>query len=487
MNEFETRARAAGRAVRDAVRDTHPLAATELTPPRRRSSARALLIAAAAVLAVAIIGTSLIGPNDPPSAAEVAAFCDTVRRGATDANDQTAHLQRMLQLAPDEFKDDITVLAKWAEDLSKATTEQRKEFEASSERLSAWAGVECYPDAAQPNADAAQQRFAPSALPEGTKICFVLNELPRSPSRATNDTITIYGDSTLPDPYAGPLLATATSTNGLLVNSEREAQPVAVIGHPDAVSGQIAGTNGNALATGTGIQWQIPVSGATSVGILARGEPIESQLPDLAAHVIQSDSDARLDDAYLPPNFTVLHSGPMEPIRDPLNIRLGITFEVNAAENGTALVDSASAGVAWNGTVLTDQAFQATRFFAENAANRTIAGKPALIWDVSGSEQDHESLARWKESDNVTISAGAFGGDRASRRQDLEALIATMHRLDRTEWVNLVRQFSYCGSLSRISHTSSESKTSSGTTLIDATTSTSSPGSTATTSGPVGP
>ena len=220
MNDFESRARAAGRAARDAVDDIPTV--TALRPRSSRGPIRALAIAAAVVI-VAVAGTA-IGVNqraDGP-ASDVTSFCTEVSNNLsvpTDVmtNEQNGSVKRSstgasveyLRDAPPEIRDDALELLRAQEINGTPRLGARQRF-------LRWYQLRCFPLAAQPDASPDQQRFAPP-LSSAFAACNAGNRLPAvdqyNAAHPNTDRITILGDMNAPDPYGGRMMGLASSSD----------------------------------------------------------------------------------------------------------------------------------------------------------------------------------------------------------------------------------------------------------------------------------
>ena len=192
MTDFETRARAAGRAVREAVAQPP---ATEHSRGSR-GPIRALAVAAA-ITTVAVIGTAAIVKNrdtHPASLSpEVEKFCAEFRYESL----AKGKAERLAELAPDAIRADIQrLLAASRVQETRGTQMSDPVFVDAETRYLNWVAINCYPEAATSNAAPEWERFAPQPMTD-INPCIVLNRVQRPGGllgTTGNGIATIYGD-----------------------------------------------------------------------------------------------------------------------------------------------------------------------------------------------------------------------------------------------------------------------------------------------------
>ena len=447
MNDFESRARAAGRAARDAVDDIPSM--TALRPRSSRGPIRALAIAAAVVL-VAVAGTAIaVNQRAAGPASDVTNFCaqiaadasqptDTVTNETTgkSATSRQPNADEYLRDAPSEIRD--VALA-----ILSDRRHNRPVDRANSQLLLNWFEVRCYPNAALPGAGAENQRFAPLPAPPGVSICSATNRFPLGDAGTrtsdTYGTIAIFGDSTLSDPYSAPMIGLAASKEEVFRDDET-ATPVAIPGHPDAVISAMSSAFSNRLAGSQVISWR---DGDRNIGVLGRSYGAErtAQLIAIASRVTITKSEPQLAADALPTLFQQIHRGPL--------IGLSILTAASSPTSSFSLYGS-EARLQMSGTLMasdTDSAFEAIRFFAPAVARVTVGRTAALLGPVVGSRSGSSSVevARWTMPGGVVLTALSLPGATSVAAPDLRSVIGATRRLDRDEWENLVNGSTGCG------------------------------------------
>jgi hypothetical protein len=461
VTDFESRARAAARAVHDLVASDDapadaPAVDTVAVPPRKRPVLPALLAAAAVVLVAAIVGgVMLANRDDGPTAAEVAAFCDAATRSMTGS---TGFDKQLVDLAPDEIRADAQVVAANARTTDQTEPAQLRRLEESGSRFLAWIETNCYPAAAQANAAPADQRFAPVPLPDGTRPCFVTNGMPNRAADDLRSHVIVYGDPAAADPWSGPLLAVLTGVVAeTAINSAVQTTPTG--GPPQSTTGQLSDPAGGTIANSSTLTW--PRHGTNRNVTLVSRNLAGADLPGIASQIEASDQDAILPTS-VPSGLTLLYDGDLPIADSALSGGAGATFSVSAgtADGRSAPGVPGSPGALWSGFVGDQQTVDATRLLVGTATERTIAGRRVLLWDGSGSyTRTQAASARWAEPDGVVITANVVGDDAPTKIADL---VGSMRKLDREQWTDLTKQFSYCGLLSSRAGSAASRGTSSG-------------------------
>ncbi len=318
MTDFETRARAAGRAMREVVAEPPATTGPARTP---RGPVRALAVAAA-ITAIAVIGTAVIvksrGNHPASMSPEVAAFCADIERsgstpsdvaagepGGTGTRSGTKPSLQYLRDTPAEIRSvALAVLA--------ADEAGQPPAGADSQALLNWYGVACFADAAQPDAAPDQQRYAPGPGADNFKVCSATNR-PRAAdtyaaAHPAYGHITIFGDASVSDPYDAPMIGLAVSTEEGF-RDDATVRPVRIRDHSDAVISDLTGPFGARLKRGgLVISWS---DGKQTVGVLGRGyrPEREAELIALADRVTVNGSRAHLPSADLPESYMEVFDG----------------------------------------------------------------------------------------------------------------------------------------------------------------------------------
>ncbi len=448
MNDFDARARTAARAVHDLVASDTTLAVDTVTvPPRRRGTMRALLAAAAVVVVAAIVGGVIVTNRDGgPTAAEVSAFCDAVTTAMTDT---TGLSRRVVDLAPEEIRADAEVVARNHTVPPNSDAAAYRALETSGGRFLAWIETNCYPAAAQPGAAPADQRFAPVPFPAGTRPCFVTNgnAIAGGSARQAPSHLTVFGDPRLADPWSGPLLALVVGHDADQLLTDEQA--VGVPGIADARTGPVADASRQPIPDSRGIAWTDESTGGDSVAVLARNGG-SADLESVAATVVRGPSGYRLGST--PAGTSVLFDGDLPSVvTSPLGGSLDTTFAVTAATDTETVTPIGSGGI-WSGSVGGQPEVDAARLQLVEPTIRTIAGRSVLEWDTSVqySTATGSTTVRWAEPSGVVLTATVSGADAGGRERRITDLVTSMKQLNREQWTDLTKQFSYCGMLSTL-------------------------------------
>lgn len=448
MNDFESRARAAARGVHDLVASADaPTVDTVAVPLRKRHTIRALLAAAAVVLVAAIVGGVIVTTKDDgPTAAEVTAFCDFMhQRTAHPEND--FDLERATALAPDEIRSDVSDGLR-DHDLGSAGRETIVRVQTSLSRVAAWYETNCFPAAAQPGAAPADQRFGPGPTSRSATPCYVLNGSATPRMADFPGHIVIYAGS------SGSLLAVATTDTSLVDDG---ALSVDVAGIEGARVGSAADIQGRVLPQSQAIEWD---GAHHSIALLTRRIAGPLPLGDLARQVTDTGDRADLPADAVPNGMTRLYDGPLDAIR-PDTGATGPTATFSVTTGTAPLLPNGlgtGTGSVWSGALGDRAAVDATALFVPLAHRETLGGRDVLTWQVTGeSEAASADFARWAEPGGVVLTVVTYGADADARRTQLTEAVGSMRKLDRDQWTDLTRQFSYCGALTTLGRAESSS------------------------------
>lgn len=447
MNDFEFRARAAARAIRDAI-DT-PVSLTT-RPTKSRGPIRALAVAAI-VTAVTVIGTALIvnaRHTDGP-ASDVTSFCghvDALISHPVTPTDNEPQSVEWLRDAPTEIHDvALAVLA--------AQAQHRTVARPDSTRFLNWYEVNCFPDAAQPNAGPAQQRYIPGGPTTLFNVCGAYNG-PRVADNVSDGFlhfghITIIGNGAIADPYTNAMIGLAWSP-AESAGSPPVVEPVTVPGHPKSSISSILGPFGIPLdGVGQRVSW---VDGNRAISVYGRGYgPDRTQdLIALASHVTVDQSGPHLAAAYLPSGYTTIFDGPLA------TAAFGSVGPSGPSTGFSITANGGSANLV--GVVESGAEFEAVRFFAVDLAPTVINGYPALAGTLA--TEDSRRLVKWHLPNGVALAltSGARGTDRGLTLVVMTGMASDSGPVSRAEWESVINRGTGCFL--------SEGVTSSGTTVI---------------------
>ena len=425
MNDFESRARSAGRAAREAVEPAAELTTRAL---RRRRPAALVAVAAAAVIALVVTGVLTLGGSTPKvDPAEVAAFCRTLTRQqqSNSEADTKAFQQKLLDTAPPELHDDLRAMIDGPHDLGTMSKDAKAAWLDRYDRVVAWTQINCYPDAARPGAPPALRRYAPDPLPAGLHLCLVTNANPGSPPAGSlpDATIAVYGDASAADPYAGPVIAIAYSPSGPLGFVQDTAREIAGTGHPEAKTQQITDGAGTPLGV-QAIGW---IDGSANTAVLGRSVP-ESDLVAVSARLGSTGPPSDLAVTALGRPLDRLYAGSLAAVSG------NPTYGTGAGNYH--LVMGPVPGAVLGGFTPDRGGFEAIRLFYPRLRATTVAGKHVLLGPIDRDRRSY--LARWQEADGVVVELAIQVGPGQESALHLEPLVAATRELDRAEWVDLI-------------------------------------------------
>ena len=437
MNDFESRARAAGRAARDAVDDIPTVSA--LPARKTRGPIRALAIAAAVVF-VAVAGTAIaVNQRADGPASDVTSFCSEIDAHSLDASDwlnsrkaTTPALEYLLH-APPEIRD-------VAKKIFDSRTAGHIEHPGSTQTLLNWYQLHCFPQAAQEQASADQARFAPPSS-STFSVCDASNRLPAvdryNAAHPTNGHITILGNADTPDPYARPMIGLATSSEeGFRDDATVRAAPT--VDHPEAEISDITGPFGARITAGLVVSWR---DGRHTIGVFGRGygPDQESDLIALANRVrVDGDGRPQLAPADRPSGFSVVYDGPLDEL-STLTVDPQFTFAVTAERGAVRLTAS----------VRDAARSEAVRFLGTGLRPITADGRRMLAGPLIATGRPSDgglTMVRWTASDGISLTLTSIqsSGRAAPTLAELEALAASTRKLDRSEWEALIDQSKGC-------------------------------------------
>jgi hypothetical protein len=471
MNDFETRARAAGRAIHDAV--GVPIGGRRADRPSR-GPIRALLIAAVVVVVTAIVGTAVLTHDESGTAADVATFCAEVQQMATRPLDGERHPESLafLRDAPEEIRPTALAI------LRSRTQRQSSASIEDSQRFLLWWQTRCFPNAAMPGAGPADRRDAPAPAPTGFEPCGVNNGGSIGTPEQLRDeygTITIYGDRRRADPYAGRTIGIVRSSRQRYY-SDDHAEPRPIAGHPDAEVIDATGPFGAAIeGLGPAITWKDDHS---YVSVVGRGwsRTQAGELEGIAARVVAGPNGDELTDPERD-GLDVLYRGPVG------DVYVQYPSPIAATTFSISYTTPRGGGVRLYGSAPASGAAAATRFFAPTIRPETIGGRDVLEGVVPVTNTPDGTTSRvvvW--TDGAVMLTMTFDPQHGPTPADLDAFVRATRPLDRAEWEQRLREGNAClvaGRGDSASASGSVSSTGSSTTSLG---STASPGSSSTSS-----
>ncbi|MBK5287718.1 MAG: hypothetical protein JJE46_04545 [Acidimicrobiia bacterium] len=449
MTDFETRARAAGRAVRDAV---EPMVAS-VEPRKPRGPLRALVVAAT-ITTIAVIGTAVIvktrGSHPTSMSPEVARFCTEIESSASTPSDvvtdQNGTVTRSGQRPSLEYlRDAPAEIRSVALAILAANAAGRSPTETDSQALLNWYGVACFPNAAQPGAAPDQQRYAPSPDVSNFDICSATNR-PRAAdtyaaAHPAYGHMTIFGDTSISDPYDAPMIGLALSSEEGFRDDET-ARPVTIPGHPDAVISNLTGPFGASLEHGgLVISWS---DGKQTVGVFGRGygPEREGELIALAHRVTVDGSGPHLPSADVPESYKTVFDGPLVALN---------TLGPSVATDSTYAITANRGELQFGATIGSAPASEAIRFLGSQLRPVTVHGVRMLAgpWASTSTPSANSTppaMLRWREPNGVTFTLVSIGHrpDQTPSLDQLKELAASVRRLNRSEWERVIRESDGC-------------------------------------------
>lgn len=442
-NDFESRARAAGRAARNAVDDVPAVKALPLRSAR--GPIRALAIAAAVVL-VAVAGTAIaVNQRADGPASDVTSFCAEVSANVavpTDVvtNEQNGSVKRSSTGASVEYlRDAPPEIRSAALELLRAQESNGAPRPGARQSFLRWYQLRCFPRAAQPGASADQQRFAPPSSAAFT-VCNVSNRLPAvdqyNAAHPDNDHMTILGNVSAADPYLEPMIGLAISTTEGF-RDDATVRPAPDVNHPDAAISDITGPFGARIGAGLVVSWS---DGRRTIGVFGRGYAgQESALITLANRVTLNDQGRpQLAAADMPPDYGVVFDGPLSEL-NTLGVDPSWTFEIDANQSALRLT----------GSERDRNTSEAVRFLGTGLHPVSIGGVRFLAGPLIATGQPTDgslAMVRWTESHGVSLTLTSVTGSArpAPTLDQLEKLAVSTRKLDRSEWETLINQSDGC-------------------------------------------
>jgi hypothetical protein len=433
MTDFETRAREAARAIHDAV----DAPADELAPRRAgRGPMRALLIAASVVAVAALVGAVVVTRDDQGTAGDLATFCGGVQRMVSEPTDTLGHPEALafLRDAPDEIRSTALAILR-----SRTEPQHRVSIEDSQRFLHFWQ-IECFPNTAAPGAGPTDQRAAPVPTPVGFRLCGAGNSVTSAAMmRDEYGTIAIYGERSLPDPYEGRTIGIVRSRLQRYY-SDDHAEPFPIAGHPDAELIDATGPFGAAIdGLGPAITWKDDQGFVSVIGRgWTRAEAVE--LAGIASRVVAGADGDELTDAARD-GLDVLYRGPVG------DVYVQYPSPIAATTYSASFVPARGGGtLQLYGSVPSAGAAAATRFFAPTLRRGTVGGRDVVegvvtMTNTDGRQPTH--VVVWHDGD-VMLVVRSQPSQYEPSSADLDAFVRSTHRLDRSEWEQLLDEGSAC-------------------------------------------
>ena len=372
MTDFETRARAAARAVHAVT----GAPADELTSRRnRRGPTRALVIAAAVVVIAAIVGTTLaVRDEGAGPASDVGTFCAQVQQMLTRPVDVINGERQGKAQSLDFLRDAPAEIRPAALAILQARTEHPNGSVPVevAQRFLSWWQLRCYPDAATPAGGTPNARFAPVPAPASFRPCGASNSVIDTPERlnTTFGTIAVYGDRRLADPYDGPMIGIVRSVQQQYY-SDDHAQPFPIVGHPDAELIDATGPFGGAIdGLGPAITWK---DNRGFISVVGRGWSRDqaAELAAIATRVTDGSDGDTITDATRD-HLSALYRGPVGEIYVQYASNVSPSTFTASYQVGT------DASLQFSGSVPGPGGVEATRFFARGLRPKTVGGRSVL-------------------------------------------------------------------------------------------------------------
>jgi hypothetical protein len=269
----------------------------------------------------------------------------------------------------------------------------------------------------------AERRLAPplDTRIDGVTFCGT-SPFPEFPDEGASGMI-LYGDAGADDPYEGRML-------GVLWNpaddenhaGDGEARPVTVrvvpgVAAPITVFQQVVHPD-----LGTVIAW---TEGDHAFGLYGRLWTMDmaDELVDIADALVDDQGEFRIPKEALPDGFAEVFSG--SPAVASIALPSSSTYSVVYQGDDGSLLSL------W-GTLMTEGAFEAFRFFTTKLGREEIAGHDALVgdaWTDAG-----PAVVTWREPDGLVVRIVGVGASLETAR----AIAAGTRDLTDEEWDELV-------------------------------------------------
>jgi hypothetical protein len=376
-----------------------------------------LLVATAAGACGSSRSTQGVFPTDDANTVE---FCRKWQDATASGDDE-----RVLTV----LEDPPSVLHDAAAEVIRA--QRAKDSSAESAAVSqvlTWTEINCNPNAASPNASAADRRFAIPAQSTTDQFLFCLASS-RPAVGPSGGGVVLYGESARSDPYTGPML-------GVIWGTEEEHA-----GDGDTTPVRVRGTDGVAAPItvfqqvildelGTVIAWH---EGDLSVGLYGRlwDQSRTEELVAVADSLEFVDGGFRLPPAALPAGYEKVFAG--SPDSFSLVLPVNATYQVHYRTT-----DGQAGNLNVSGFLASPEEFEAFRFLTLGLERTKSGGRD----EISGNAwtADGPAVVTWREDDGLVIR---LLGLQVDLKTVQEAAAAT-RELTRSEWVEVVEHKSEC-------------------------------------------
>ncbi|HWC11093.1 MAG TPA: hypothetical protein VG455_07715 [Acidimicrobiales bacterium] len=360
----------------------------------------------------ATTGTAADGSRTPSS--ESTRFCEAWN--AALASGEDSMLDQVLASAPPELSDAAAVLRQ-----ARPGGDERSRAEAE---ILEWTELHCE----RRQSGQSERHIAPpsDAKFDGLTFCGT-TAFARSPADDRSGMV-LYGATSVGDPYDGPMLGVfwnGTDDGGH--GGDGDSRPVTVRGHTGVAAPITVFQQVVLPELGTVIAWS---EGGRALGFYARLWPIErrDELVAIANQLEADDGGFRIPDGALPRGYAEVFSG--HP--SVTSIVLAPSLYSLRYEGNDGLLDV-------HGLQMSEEEFEAFRFFTMGVDQDEVAGRPALAgnaWDKEGGP----SVVTWRESDGLVVRIVGIGVSLVTARE-----VADRSReLTEEEWAALVRANTGC-------------------------------------------
>lgn len=384
---------------------------------------RGLLLVALALLAMLVgcggddaTGTAA-GDSTATRSVDTSTFCDAWNAAMASGND--AAFDKVLADVPRELEDEAAVVRE-----AEANGAESPEAAAAGAEIVNWTELHCQ----RGEAGRSQRRIAPpiEAELDGLTFCGT-NAFPRSPPDDRSGMV-LYGPASAQDAYDGPML-------GVFWNpgddgghgGDGDSQPVTVRGESGVAAPITVFQQTIVPELGTVIAWN---EGDRAVGLYGRRWPIDraSELVEMANQLEEAEGGFRLPDDALPDDYGEVFSG--DPSVTSIVLPPAPLYALRyQGEDG--LLDV-------SGLELTEEEFEAFRFFTIGVDQGVVAGHDGLVGNAW--HEDGPAVVTWREPDGLVVRIVGIGVPLEAAQE----IAAQSRELTDEEWTALVTADDRC-------------------------------------------
>lgn len=383
----------------------------------RSSGIRSRLAAVPLALSV-IASTACGGPDQGASSSGTASACARYERNFTElagSSTDEKGITLVRAVLGDDVSPDLAGQVAVLDDSSSSSDARRT----AAEGIARWLSVECG------GPDEGAIRLVPGDVPDGLTLCAAI-DTPAVAGPPQTSTVTIWGDASRDDPWAGPLVGIFVSEGDVPVHDG--AERIAV----QRVDGYVAPMSlfqaVSSAEWGHIVTWRRPSGGVIEVAV--RGAS-----PDDAVRIAElvdvEGTTPALPSGALGPRTAAIHQGPgIGPyLSDPTG---GWTLSYHSGGPGTGSDSPRLLRV--SGLRGGPDDLQSLRFWAVSTRPIEVRGQSGLAYAAFDAEDGPFGIA-WQEAAGSIIQVVGLGLD----RQVVAGIAASLRETAAPEWREVKR------------------------------------------------